>query len=115
MMTDDFRILRRDQPVNARTRIARTQFYQHRNRMHDIAERRRFDQQNARELGSLKPEPVSVLNLCILDLPVQFAKDKSARAMPLVKLRSLTRSGHVSLFASWSRPALGPLSLLRSQ
>jgi hypothetical protein len=99
MMTDDFRILRRDQPVNAGTRIARTQFYQHRDRMHDVAERRWFDQQNARELGSLKPEAVPVLNLCVLDLPVQFAKDKSARVMPLVKLRSATRSGHVFLFA----------------
>src|SRR6185503_3158572 len=39
MMADDLRILRRDQPVNSRTRITRTQFYQHRYRMHDIAER----------------------------------------------------------------------------
>jgi hypothetical protein len=67
--------------------------------MHDIAERRRFDQQNARELGSLKPEPVPVLNLCVLDLPVQFAKDKSARVMLPLKLRSATRSGHGFLFA----------------
>jgi hypothetical protein len=69
----------------------------------------------------LKPEPVPVLNLCVLDLPVQFAKDKSARVMPLVKLRSGTRSGQssCSLWAlcfsvrgkiSWRRPALGPPS-----
>src|SRR5216110_2153002 len=88
-MTDDRRILRRDQPVNPRTRITRTQFYQHRDGMHHVAERGRLDQQNARELGSLKPEPVLVLNLCVFDLPIQFAKDKSARVMPLVKLRSL--------------------------
>src|SRR4029077_11382667 len=30
MMADDLRILRRDQPVNSRTRITRAQFYQHR-------------------------------------------------------------------------------------
>src|SRR6478752_4208748 len=54
MMADDLRVLRRDKPVNARTWITRAQFYQHRDRMHDIAERRRFDQQNARELGGLK-------------------------------------------------------------
>jgi hypothetical protein len=40
-----------------------------------------------------------VLNLCVLDLPVQFAKDKSARVKSLVKLRSATRSGHGFLFA----------------
>jgi hypothetical protein len=67
--------------------------------MHDVAERRRFDQQNTRELGGLKPDRVPVLNLCVLDLPVQFAKDKSARMMPLVKLQSATRNGHVFLFA----------------
>src|SRR5215831_3144976 len=54
MMTDDLRILRRDQPVNSRTRITRTQFYQHWYRVHDVAERGRFDQQNARELGRLQ-------------------------------------------------------------
>ena len=50
MMTDDLRVLGSDQPVNARTRITRTQFDQHGDRMHDVAERRMFDQQNAREL-----------------------------------------------------------------
>ena len=54
MMTDDLGILRCDQPVNSRTRITRPQFYQHRNCMHHIAKRRRFDQQNARELRSLQ-------------------------------------------------------------
>src|SRR4029077_678496 len=39
MMTDNLRILRRDQPINARTRIPRTQFYQHWDRMHNVAER----------------------------------------------------------------------------
>src|SRR6476620_10273992 len=39
MMTDDLRILRRDQPVDARTRITRTQFYQHRDGMHHVTER----------------------------------------------------------------------------
>src|SRR5215475_8055461 len=53
VMTDDLRVLRSDEPVNSRTRIARTQLYQHWNRMHDVAERRGFDQQNARELGGL--------------------------------------------------------------
>src|SRR4029077_11961399 len=53
MMTADLRVLRRDQPVNARTRITRTQLYQHRDRMHNVTERRRFDQQNTRELGAL--------------------------------------------------------------
>jgi hypothetical protein len=74
MMTDDLRILRRDQPVNARTRITRTQFYQHWDRMHNIAERRRFDQQNARELGSLKPEVERVIYVCCFDLAIQFVK-----------------------------------------
>ena len=39
MMTDDLRVLGRDQPVNARTGITRTQFYQHWDRVHDVAER----------------------------------------------------------------------------
>src|SRR6476620_1982729 len=55
MMTNYLRVLRCDQPVNSRTRVTRTQLYQHRDRMHDVAERRRLDQQNSRELGSLKP------------------------------------------------------------
>ncbi len=55
MMTNYLRVLWCDQPVNSRTRVTRTQLYQHRDRMHDVAERRRFDQQDARELGSLKP------------------------------------------------------------
>src|SRR5262245_55894950 len=88
MMTDDLRVFRRDQPVNSRMRITRTQFYQHRDRMHDVAERRRFDQQDARELGGMKTQPVLALNLCALDLPVQLTKDKSARMMPLVKLET---------------------------
>jgi hypothetical protein len=67
--------------------------------MHDVAERRRFDQQNARELGGLEARGIPVLNLCFLKLPIQFAKDKSARVMPLVKLRSAARSGHGFLFA----------------
>src|SRR5438477_11234290 len=53
MMRDELRILRRDQPVNSRTRITRTQRYQHWNRMHQFAERGRFEQQNARALGGL--------------------------------------------------------------
>ncbi len=67
--------------------------------MHHVAERRGFDQQNARELGGLQRGPVPILNLFVLDLRVQFVKDKSARVMLLVKLRSATRSGHVFLFA----------------
>ena len=43
MMPDDLGILRRDQPVNARPRITRSQFYKHRDRMYDIAKRRRLD------------------------------------------------------------------------
>jgi hypothetical protein len=54
MMTDDLRVLGCDQPVNARMRITRTQFYQHWDRVHNVAERRRLDQQNARELGGLQ-------------------------------------------------------------
>ena len=74
MMTDDLRILRRDQPVNSRTRITRTQLYQHWNRMHHVAERGRFDQQNARELGGLKPGVVPVIYVCSFNLTIQFAK-----------------------------------------
>src|SRR6478609_5949199 len=98
MMTDYLRVLRCDQPVNARTRVTRTQLYQHWDRMHNVTERGRFDQQNVRELGSLEPGLVLILNLCVLDLPLQFAKDKSARVMPLVKLRRLRTIGN--LFAS---------------
>ena len=39
MMTHDFRVLRRDQPVNARTRITRAQFHQHRDRVYYVPER----------------------------------------------------------------------------
>src|ERR1700757_2298728 len=39
MMANDLRILRRDQPVNSRTRITRAQLYQHRDRMYHVAER----------------------------------------------------------------------------
>jgi hypothetical protein len=53
MMTDDLRVLRRNQPINSRTGITGAQFYQHRDRVHHVAERRRLDQQNARELGGL--------------------------------------------------------------
>jgi hypothetical protein len=36
----------------------------------------------------MQTQPVLALNLCALDLPVQLAKDKSARVMPLVKLET---------------------------
>ena len=81
MMTDDLRILRRDQPVNSRTRITRTQFYQYWDRVHDVAERRRFDQQNARELGSLQFRPRLVLNLCCFGEAIQFAKLSQGEAL----------------------------------
>jgi hypothetical protein len=38
--------------------------------MHDVAERRRFDQQNARELGGLQRG--AILLLCVVDLAIQF-------------------------------------------
>ena len=61
MMTDDLRVLGGDQPVNARTRITRTQFYQHRDRMHDVAERRRLDQVLAeRDRRELERQPARV-------------------------------------------------------
>jgi hypothetical protein len=72
MMTDDLRVLGCDQPVNARTRITRTQFYQHWDRMHDVAERRGFNQQNARELGSLQPRAAQAPCLCSFELVIQF-------------------------------------------
>ena len=74
MMTDDFRILGCDQPVNARMRITGAQFYQHRDRMHNIAERGRFDQQNAREFGAFEPRAVRVVYVRSFELPIQFAK-----------------------------------------
>jgi len=74
MMADDLRVLRRDKPVNARTWITRAQFYQHRDRMHDIAERGRFDQQNARELGGLEARARLVLNHCCFGEAIQFTK-----------------------------------------
>ena len=37
MMTNDLRVLRRDQPINARTRIPRTQLHQHWDRMNNVA------------------------------------------------------------------------------
>ena len=73
MITDDLRVLGCDQPVNARTRITRTQFYQHRDRMHDVAERRRLDQQNARELDALQFGFAAVLCRCVFDLRTQLA------------------------------------------
>jgi hypothetical protein len=42
--------------------------------MHDVAERRRFDQQNARELGGLEPRGVRVLYDCCFDLAIQFCR-----------------------------------------
>ena len=39
MMTDDLRVLGCDQPVNARMRITRTQFYQHWDRVYNVAQR----------------------------------------------------------------------------
>ena len=81
MMPDDLGILRRDQPVNSRTRITRAQFYQHWNRVHNVAERRRFDQQNARELGSLEIRLSLVLNLCCFGEAIQFAKLSQGEAL----------------------------------
>jgi len=49
--------------------------------MHDIAERRRFDQQNARELGGLKPEVVRVIYVCCFDLAIQFVKVSQGDAL----------------------------------
>ena len=43
MVAHDFRILRRDQPVNARTGITRTQLHKQRDGMDDVAQGRRFD------------------------------------------------------------------------
>ena len=40
MAAHDLRVLRRDQPVNPRTRITGAQFHQHRDRVHDITQRR---------------------------------------------------------------------------
>src|SRR6476620_4258691 len=72
MMTDDLRILGCDQPVNSRTRVTRPQLHQHWDRMHNVTERRRFDQQNTRELGGLEARGIPVLNLCFLKLPIQL-------------------------------------------
>src|SRR5262249_25572137 len=44
MAAHDFRVLGGDQPVNSGTRIARAQLYQHRDRVHDITQRRGLDQ-----------------------------------------------------------------------
>src|SRR5262249_55657876 len=74
MMADDLRVLGCDQPVDARTRITRTQFHEHRDRMNDIAERRWFDQQDARELGILKPRVVRLVYGYCFGLAIQFAK-----------------------------------------
>ena len=71
-MTDNLRVLRRDQPVNSRTRITRTQFHQHWDRMHNVAERGRFDQQDARELGGLQ---VRGRGPCLISVAVQSADD----------------------------------------
>jgi hypothetical protein len=70
--------------------------------MHNVAERRGFDQQNARELGSLKIRGVRRLCLCCFDLTIQFAKDKSTQVSLPLKLRSATRTGYVFLFTRGS-------------
>jgi len=73
MMTNYLRILRRDQPINSRAGITRTQFYQHGDRMHDVAKRRRFDQQDAGEFCRLQVGLRLVLNLSFGEA-IQFAK-----------------------------------------
>ncbi len=74
MTADDLRVLRRDQPVNSRARITRAQPHKQRDGMDDVAQRRRFDQQNARELCRLQSRRIRVLYPCIFDLAVQFPK-----------------------------------------
>jgi hypothetical protein len=74
MMTDDLCVLRRNQPIDSRTRITRAQFYQHRDRVNNVAECGRLDQQNARELDGLQIRPWLVLDLCCFGMVIQFAK-----------------------------------------
>ena len=78
MAAHDFRVLRRDQPVNPRTRITRAQLHQHRDRMHNIAQRRGLDQQNPRELGGSQRQCVGIP--WGFSLTVQLLKSKSTWA-----------------------------------
>ncbi len=75
MMAHDLRVFRGNKPVNPRLRIARAQLDQHRDRVHDVAQRRRLDQQNARELSRLQGLCVTVFRRCVFDLIAQSAKD----------------------------------------
>ena len=70
MAAHDLSVFRRDQPVNARPRITRAQLHKHWDRMDDVTEGRRFDQQNAREPCRLQCRRAAVLYSCVLDLPV---------------------------------------------
>ena len=74
MAADDLRVLRGDQPVNPRMRITCAQLHKQRNSVDDVAQGRRFDQQNARELCGLQSRRIRLLYLCFFDLAVQLPK-----------------------------------------
>src|SRR6266576_3515094 len=66
MAAHELSVFRRDQPVNARPRITRAQLHKHWDRMDDVTEGRRFDQQNAREPCRLQCRRAAVLYSCVL-------------------------------------------------
>jgi hypothetical protein len=42
--------------------------------VHHVAERRRLDQQNSRELGGFERRVLRLVDMCCFDLAIQFAK-----------------------------------------
>ena len=79
MAAHDLSVLRRDQPVDPRCRITRAQFHQNRQRMQDVAQARKFNQQNPRELCGLQRRSVRVLCPRVFDLAIQLVKVHRSR------------------------------------
>src|ERR1043166_10249729 len=74
MAAHDFSVLRRDQPIDPRCRVTCAQLHKHGQRMDDVAQARKFDQQNAREFYGLQSRDVSGFCGCLFGLTVQWAK-----------------------------------------
>src|SRR6188472_2114908 len=102
MMTNDLGILRCNQPINSRTRITGAQFYQHGDRMHHVAERRRFDQQNTRELRGLQIRLRLVIDLCCCGEAIQFAKTITRRDAFLKRHGGGVRHSVSALSTEWT-------------
>src|SRR5262245_22193118 len=89
MATYDFRVLRRDQPINASLWITSSQFYQNRDRVHHVPQRRGLDQENPRKFGGSQGQPIGIV--WEFSPAVQLPKGKSNQSQraswPVLVLR----------------------------